>query len=185
MKQALIISMLLLSLSAVAQSKREITDRAIKSITTTTVDARKGDTLFRKNISRFDKKGNVIESIDYDAKGNVKDWDQFQFNRNGDEVLHIQLSSSGQPVRKTTTAYNKWNKVEELVITDETGSVIEKTSFQYNPNNDLVEETQVDKNGAVIRRTVYTYDIKGMPLSRKIFNEKGELTYSRDYINEY
>ena len=72
MKQALIIFMLLLSLSAVAQSKREIADRGMKSITTTTFDVRKGDTTFRKNISRFDKQGNVIESIDYDAKGNVK-----------------------------------------------------------------------------------------------------------------
>ena len=185
MKTFLVLLMLASGFSSLAQSKKDIADREVKSVTTETEDLRKGDTTHRKNISRYDKHGNVIESIDYDVNGAVKDWEQFQFNKHEDEILYTKLSSDGNVVKKTVTLYNKWNNNTEKITTDPNGELIEKTSFTYNTSNNLIEETVTDREEKVTRRTTYSYDSKGMLTGRKIFNEKGELIYSRVYMYEY
>jgi hypothetical protein len=185
MKTFLALLLLAFGFAATAQTKKEIADRQLKSITTVTFDSRKGDTTHRKNISRYDKHGNVIESIDYDNAGAIKEWEQFQFNKHDDEILYQKLSADGKVVKKTTTEYNKWNNATEKISTDADGALTDKTTFAYNVSNDLTEETQLDPSGRITRKTVYEYDNKGMLLSRKIYNEKGELIYSREFTNEY
>ncbi|HYV91638.1 MAG TPA: hypothetical protein VE978_07645 [Chitinophagales bacterium] len=179
------LTMLLYAQPSFSQSQTDIKSRKIKSVTTLTTDKRKGDTTIRKNTSRYDAHGNVIESIDYDANGNVKDREQFQFNRHDDEVQYIHLSHDGKVLKKTVTQYNKWNNPVEKISYDASGNVIEKTSYTYNTSNDVVSEITNDKEGKVIRKTLYDYDNRGMLISRKIYNERDKLIYSRDFSIEY
>ncbi len=168
-----------------SQSKSEIKDRRIKSVTTSTFDIRKGDSTFKKNLSRYDRQGNVIESIDYDPNGNIKDHEQFQYNRHGDEVLYIQLSSDQKVMKRIESHYNQWNNLTEKITTVEGGTLSEKIELTYDPFNDPVLEITSDRDGKIIRRTEYSYDSKGMLIGKKIYNEKNILIYSKEISIEY
>ncbi len=170
---------------SLCQSQADIKSRKIKSITTLTTDTRKGDTTIRKNASLYDAHGNVIESIDYDAKGNVENHEQFKFNRHNDEVEYIHLSPDAKVLKKIKTQYNKWNNPIEKITYDAAENLTEKTEVTYNASNDVISEITSDKEGNTIRKTLYRYDNRGMLISKNIYNEKGELIYSRNYSIEY
>ncbi|MEO5675123.1 MAG: hypothetical protein ABIQ74_10795 [Chitinophagales bacterium] len=182
---SLCIILLLFCFPVLSQSKSEIKDRKIKSVTTSTFDIRKGDSTFKKNLSRYDRQGNVIESIDYDPHGNIKDHEQFQYNSHGDEVLYIQLSSDQKVMRKIESRYNKWNNLTEKITTDEGGNLSEKIELTYNPSSDPVLESTYDRDGKIIRHTEYIYDSRGMLIGKKIYNEKNILIYSKEFSIEY
>jgi hypothetical protein len=177
--------LVLFSFPLFSQSRSKISDRKIKSIFTSTFDVRKGDTTLKKNLSKYDHRGNVIESIDYDVQGNIKDHEQFRYNHHGDEVMYIQLSSNQKVIKKIETFYNKWYNLLQKVTYDATGIISETMEATYNASNDPVAEITRNGNGRIIRHTIYTYDNKSMLISKKIYRENNILIYSKDYSIEY
>lgn len=173
------------SFAAFSQTKKEISSRSIKSVTVNTFDARKKDTTSRKNYSLYDQRGNAIESIEYDANGNIKSHEQSEYNRHDDETVYRSLEADGKISKTIYTTYDKWNHVAEKSTLDAQGNLVEKTVSTYNIANDLIDETTTDKEGKIIHHVTYSYDNKGMLLSRKVYNEKSELIYSKEYTYQY
>ncbi|MEP7127241.1 MAG: hypothetical protein ABI729_00175 [Chitinophagales bacterium] len=173
------------SLPIFSQTKKEIKSRGINAVTVNTFDARKKDTTGRKSFTRYDQRGNVVESIEYDVNGNTKSHEQFEYNRQDQETTFRTIDTNGKVLKTIFTSYDKWNHVAEKSTTDSVGSTIEKNVNSYNTLNDLTEESTFDKDGKLIRHVLYSYDNKGMLLSRKVYNEKGELIYSKEYTYQY
>ncbi|HUM46892.1 MAG TPA: hypothetical protein PLD84_08190 [Chitinophagales bacterium] len=173
------------SFDGFSQTKKEVASRRIESVSISTFDARRKDTTSRKNYSLYDQRGNVIESIEYDSKGNIKSHEKFEFNRNDDETVYRSFDADGKISRTIYTSYDKWNHVAEKSTMDAQGNLSEKMISTYNVANDLITETTTDKEGKIIHQVIYSYDNKGMMLSRKIYNEKHELIYSKEYTYQY
>lgn len=176
---------LLLSLHGFSQSQKEIADRKIKTVTTITTDNRKKDSAPKKVITRYDQRGHVIESIEYDSKNMVKSWEQFTYNRHGQEVSYRQLDADGKAISSTATSYNKWKNVGEKVSSDSAGNILEKIQFEYNTGGDVISETTNDKDGKIQRKVLYEYNQKGMLTTKRIYNATGELIYSREFTYQY
>lgn len=168
-----------------AQTKKEISSRGIHTVTVNTFDARKKDTTGRKNFSRFDKRGNLVEAIEYDLNGKIKSWEQLEYNQQDDETIYRELLPDGKISKTTHTRYNKWHKISDKTTMDSLGLLLEKTSYSYSNSNDLITELTSDKEGKITHQVLYKYDNKGMLLSRKILNEKGQMIYSKEYTYQY
>lgn len=181
----LIPGFILCSCITYAQTKKEIAARGINAVTVHTYDARKKDTTGRKNFSRFDQRGNVLEAIEYDLNGNIKSWEQYEYNQQDDETAYRELMPDGKISKATNSTYDKWHHVTEKITIDSLGILLEKTTYTYNNFNDLLTELTADKEGKIIHQVLYEYDNKGMLLSRKILNEKGQLIYSKEYTYQY
>ncbi|MBL0051942.1 MAG: hypothetical protein IPP29_10755 [Bacteroidetes bacterium] len=81
--------------------------------------------------------------------------------------------------------YDKWNNIKLRTTFDKDNVLIEKTISIYNTNNYKTEENTFDKDGKLVRKVVMEYDQKGMLISRKFYNEKNEMTFSKVFTYTY
>lgn len=185
--KTLLITLLLflVSVSAQSQSANDIRERKINSVYTITTDLRKGQSIVKSNLTRYDCKGNAIEIIEFSADSNIVSHEKFKFNKNKDETEDLILDTLGNTVKKIVTEYDKWKNTSLKFIYDRNGLLTEKTLYTYNNSNNKIAETTFDKEGKAIRKVLYEYDNKDMLVSRKTYNEKNEMTFSRIYSYEY
>ncbi|MEO8146916.1 MAG: hypothetical protein ABI723_04720 [Bacteroidia bacterium] len=173
---------LLFSENLIAQSVKDIVDLKIKTVYSKTVDARKTQKSIKHNITKYDKHGNVIEAIELNDDSVITKWEKFKYNNHDDETEYQLSDTAGNVTKTTITTYDKWNQEAEKITKDASGKVLEKVASTYDVNNNKILETTTDKDGIIIRKVLFEYDNKGMIKSRKFYNEKGELTYSKEHI---
>ncbi|MGB3075453.1 MAG: hypothetical protein WBB36_09030, partial [Chitinophagales bacterium] len=111
------------SLNTFSQTKNEIKSRGINSVTVNTFDARKKDTVGRKSFTRYDQRGNVVESIEYDVNGTIKSHEQFEYNRQDQEITFRTIDTNGKVLKTIFTSYDTWNHVAEKSTLDSVGII--------------------------------------------------------------
>jgi len=194
-----------------SQTRQQIKNRKIKSVLIRWEDFRKDSVSKKSERTKYDHKGNPIEIIEYDERGNIVKWEKASYdkhgnrtsseqlnpfgktikkiitnyNRKGNETYYERMDSSGNTVKKVVTSYDKWGNVGERLETGSNGEITAWEKLKYNSYDDKISEISLDKNGNEIRKALYDYDGKGMLKSKKIYDEKGALIYSRDYTYEY
>ena len=93
-------SLLLLFNNSFAQSKNQIAERNIKSISQHIVDERKENKSEKTTFARYDKHGNDIELIEYNEDSTISKWEKHTYNKNGDETFYQDLDKKGKQKKK-------------------------------------------------------------------------------------
>jgi hypothetical protein len=149
--------LLTLSLSAgYAQSKKEIKKYDIQATTITLTDYVDGKELARTDsYEKYDKHGNVLEEINYDKAGRIKEKIVRKFNRFDD-------------------------KVEEVTV-DADNRQLSREVYQFNELGEKVGELKYDSKNTLVSRAVYTLDRRGLKTEKKTYDPKGTLLQLKKY----
>lgn len=187
MKYGFILSLLLMSifnLSGYSQSQRQIRSRKIKSVYTETTEMRKGELVSKKNLTLYNRKGQILESIEYNKDSVKTSWELFSYNHNGDQItFKILYPITGSLKKEIKTEYDHLNRESIKTEFDKDGNVVETITSLYNKMDDKIEEKTSDAKGNIIRISEFTYDNKGMLTSKKTRNGSGNIIYQK--TNQY
>lgn len=166
--------------NASAQGPRQIKNRLIREVVTKTLDDRKAQSSLEWVISRYDRKGNLLEIIKLNEDSSVTEWEQFGYHKNGLTHFHNELNPATGAIQKSTIyTYDKWKNEILEEIKDASGKLMQKSESEYDKFGQKFKEITVDGNGLLIRTTLYSYDSKGMLLCRKIFDASEKLIYEK------
>lgn len=177
-----------------AQSRKQIKELKIKSMTETTVlykDGKESST-YKSEYKTFDKEGNTLTSIEYNQDGTVRHKEVSKYSGK-DKIEEITENGSGKSedsdapkkYKKVTWKYNdKGDKTEEVEY-DAAGAVSKKTVFTYNKLGDRATEIVYDAAGKVLKKTIYGYDAKGLRTEKKVYGPGDVLTRHVKYTYTY
>jgi len=144
------------SLSISAQSKKDIKNNKVKTVTE--IITKDGKTI-KDAFHRCDKNGNVLEETNYDNLGKIKE--------------------------RTTYKYNNINEKSEKVSFDAAGKQTAKETYKYNADEEKSEENIYNGNNILVSRSVYSFNNKGLRKEKKTFDAKGTLIQTKTYQYEY
>lgn len=167
-----------------AQSEKDIQNLNIQSIKTKIWDADKPKNN-EMSINRYDKKGNLIELIEFDKDSIPQKWEQYTYNNAGNLIEEKRLDETGKIKKTNSLTYNRLGKKTEETLSDAEGKLISKTTYSYNGFEQKESEIKTDEGGNIKEKSVYEYDNKGMLIAKKTYNKKGELIYSKVMVYEY
>ncbi len=175
----------LFSLLVQAQTQTDVRKRHIRTSEVITTDFKKnGQT--RRTITRYDRKGNVIEQVDYGKISNdIESHVHFQYNRRGKLVTEIHISPVGDTLQIISTYYNRFNHPFETVTKNAKGEIVEREMPKYDNFHRKTEELTFSGSGAITKRLTYQYDSKGMLIARRTYDAEGNLQYEKIYKYEY
>ena len=167
-----------------AQDTKDLVSREIKTVTVKVNDKDKPkNNEWTK--TTYDKKGNVLSEIQYNDAEEITKWQKFSYNSHDKITEEQKLDKSGNIEKTTYTSYNAQNQKKEEVAKDASGTVLSTIFYDYDGFGLRTSETKTDGKGNKKEKSVYEYDNKGMLVSKKIYNEKDELIYTKVLIYEY
>lgn len=168
-----------------AQNQSDVRERHIKSVDVTATDYKKSGQV-RRTFTRYNRKGNVTEQIEYGKDGNaIENWTRYRYNRKGRIISEAQLAPSGDTLQVINTHYNRFRHPVETVTTNAAGQVLEKEIPKYDNFHRKIEELTLSGNGTVLKRVTYEYDAKGMLIARRTYDAAGNLQYEKIWKLKY
>ncbi|OWY21362.1 hypothetical protein C7N43_21525 [Sphingobacteriales bacterium UPWRP_1] len=168
-----------------AQSQNDVRERHITSVDVTATDYKKSGQV-KRSFTRYNRKGNVIEQVEYDKDGTtIENWTRYRYNRRGRIISEAQLSPSGDTLQIIHTRYNRFRHPVETVTTNAAGQILEKEIPMYDNFHRKTEELTLSGNGTVLKRVTYQYDTKGMLIARRTYDAQGNLQYEKIWKFEY
>lgn len=180
---------LMLSVSGYSQSTKKVKNFRIKSTTewiTMFNDNEKSEQ--RKDVYiAFDKDGNTIEKTEYNKDGSIKKREISKYDNKGNlleesnyEAKHDKENKDSYN-KKVSYKYNTNNDKTEENVFDSEGKLIKKTVYTYNRNGDKSAEVTMDSSGKVLKKAIYTYDSKGLKSEKKTYNGENTLESVKKY----
>ena len=149
-----------LGLQSFAQSKKDIRKNNIKGITEVVIEYENGKETTHNDVAkRFDKEGEVIQEINYDKNGVLKEKIVTKNNRDGDKI--------------------------EEVFYDATGKQSKRFTYKYDSFGEKTEEIQYDAKNILLTKSIYSNNNKGLKAERKTYDAKGKLIQIKKYVYEY
>ncbi|CAN5331065.1 hypothetical protein BH09BAC5_BH09BAC5_26480 [soil metagenome] len=182
--------------SLFAQSKKQIKELKIRSTTETVVTFKEGKEVsnYKSAYSVYDKDGNTISDISYNADGSVKRKETTKYAGKDKTEEIVERPNGGsdnstddgpKKYKKTTWKYNAAGDKTEEVEYDAAGNVIKKTTFAYNSKGDRLFEMEYDSAGKMTKKIAYGYDTKGLKTEKKIFGPGDVLEKETKYTYTY
>ena len=160
MKYLLMIVLPFIWMESFAQSKKEIRKNNIKGVSEVITEYENGKESTHNDVSKkFDKEGEVIQEINYDKNGVLKEKILTKNNKDGDKIEEIIYDANSKQSLRYTYKYNNFG---------------EKT-----------EEIQYDAKNAVLTKSVYLNNSKGLKAEKKTYDAKGKLIQIKKYNYEY
>jgi Skp family chaperone for outer membrane proteins len=195
MKKTFIFALLLFTgmAAAHAQSKKDIKALKIKTATETITSWETGkEVTWKSEYSAFDKEGNTTEQVEYNADGSVKRKELNKFNAKGDKVEEIIIDNSGNKKPEADDKYKhavyrynaKGKEIEDLRY-DEKGTLVRKTVTSYNSNGDRIMEITSDGSGKVLKKAINAYDSKGLKTERTIYDGADKMLKKHKFTYTY
>ncbi len=184
--------LMLFALSVSAQSKKDIKNNKVKSITENITVVENGKTSnYKSQYTVYDKGGNVIERTEFMPDGTVKKKETFVFDKSGNKIEESLVEGKTAPDNgkeaknyKKTSKYNVNNdKVEEIEY-DGTGKIVKKTAMNYSTNGNKTLEVEYDGAGKISKKIIYTYNSKGLRVDRKEY-EGDTMTEEKKFDYQY
>jgi antitoxin component YwqK of YwqJK toxin-antitoxin module len=119
----------------------------------------------------FDKKGRLVERIDYDADGSLRRTDRYSHDRNGLLIASQSFDEKGKPEDKQTYSYRD-GKLREALTYDADGKLTLKEALRYDANGRLVAEDYFA--GGILRgKTTFTTGADGNVSEAAFFRPDG------------
>ena len=163
--------------SLFAQSKKQIKELKIKSVTEVSIIYKDGKEVsnYKSEYSTFDKEGNTTSQIEYNVDGTVKRKESTKYagKEKIEEIIeHPNGNSDNSPQKKykrTTWKFNSaGDKIEEVEY-DASGNVLKKITCVYNAKGERVFEMEYDGTGKLLKKSAYSYDKKGLRTEKKVY----------------
>ena len=101
-----------------------------KSVAEISIDSKGGET--RKLFQAFDQKGNILEELEYEDDGKLKDHVKYEYDDRHRKIKETHLDADG--------------KVEEI------------STYEYDDRGNRVSKTETDANGKVKSKKKYVYE---------------------------
>ena len=99
----IIVISLLLPICLLAQSKKEIKKNGVKTLTESISEGNKSHkSLYQK----FNKKGSLIEEIDFDNTGKIKSTKTFKYNQKNDKIEELTLDANNKQTERQSFKYD-------------------------------------------------------------------------------
>lgn len=127
----LIVFGLLFSTALFSQSKQQIVSEKITSITTFEQRLDKGiDDKYVIEELKYDAEGRLIELKEITRKGEIKLWEKYIFDANGNLIEEITLDMQGKVEKRELTHYEKNLRVSKEYF-DAKGRMYKKKTYAY------------------------------------------------------
>jgi hypothetical protein len=170
---------------AYTQSRTQIADRKIKSLIQQIHDERRNVSQDKLIESKFDKKGNVVELIEYSQDKTILKWEKHTYNNKNQETGTQILDAQGKQISRIEIVFDKLGTKTLELFYLANDSLDEKNVFEYNAFSDKIAEINYDGKGIIKSKTIYAYDNKGLIKQKTILNADNKVIYSRIYTYEY
>lgn len=176
-----------------AQSKKQIKELKIKSVTETSIIYKDGKEVsnYKSEYSTFDKDGNTTTQIEYNVDGSVKrkETTKYAGKEKVEEIIEHPNGGTPDPApkkyKKTTWKFNTAGDKTEEVEYDASGNVTKKTTCAYNAKGERVFEMEYDGAGKLLKKTAYSYDKKGLRTEKKVYGPNDVLEKHVKYTYTY
>jgi hypothetical protein len=144
-----------------AQSKKEIKDAGIVSRTEKTSKLEKKSMInYVESVEKYDDAGNKIEVIEYKSDGDIKGYDQFEYNDKGKLTKEYHVDPlSKKPKEVIEFFYNDEDKLIKEVYYNKKNEVSKTVDYKFE-NKLKVEKKVTNAAGKVIETKTYTYQKK-------------------------
>lgn len=173
-----------------AQSKKLIRELKIKGATETTIIYKDGKEIsnYKSESSTFDKNGNTILNIEYNADGSVKrkETTKYAEKEKVEEIIEQSRGNNEQKkYKRTTWKYNSAGDKTEEIEYDASGNVIKKMTYAYNGKGERVFEMEYDGAGKLVKKSAFSYDKKGLKTEKKVYGPSDVLEKHVKYTYTY
>ncbi len=131
-KITLITALIICSSSYIfGQSKKKIVNEEIKTkIEWKYIISGSNEKKIKKEVKKFDNKGNVIEVVEYDNNGEFKKRVTKKYNDNNDVIVKISYLPKEKINKKTVYEYKNKLKISKTVYNGK-GKLISKKEYEY------------------------------------------------------
>lgn len=135
-----------------------------------------------KIINKYDNNNNIIESTEYDSKGDIKEHYEYLFD--GKLVKEKTKSILGNFHYKEIYSYDSNNNLIKILKEKPKGTVIEDHIYKYDSQDNLIEEEWYDNNPNENSKKTYFYNSKGILEKVEVFYSlyKYKIQYKYIYI---
>jgi hypothetical protein len=148
-----------LSPLAFSQSKKEIKEAGVIARTENTSKlVKKSMVNYVESTEKYDENGNRIEVIEYKSDGDIKNFDQYEYNEKGKLVKEFHID----PLSK---------KPKETI------------EYFYNEDEKIIKELYYNKKNELNKTVEYVYENK-LKTEKKTTNEKGKIIETKKYTYE-
>lgn len=108
------------------------TKPAVKSQTEYAIETKGGKSIeIKRHYQQFDQQGNLVDEIDYDSDGKMKEETKYEYNSQNQKVKEIHFTPDGKTDEISTYEFDaKGNRVSK-VTTDGNGKLKSKKKWTY------------------------------------------------------
>jgi len=128
---ALLTGSILMAYSVSGQSSKQIRERGINCQTVLEVFIEKGmDKPVIEKKEMYNENGNITEVVEYNKKGNITNWQKFEYDEDENVTSETQLDNKGRVVSRIKTIYENKLKTEKQYF-DGSDRMYKKKFFKY------------------------------------------------------
>ncbi|SEU15758.1 Antitoxin component YwqK of the YwqJK toxin-antitoxin module [Draconibacterium orientale] len=140
--------------------------------------------LSSKIIYRYDLKGNLIEKLEYNSKGNLTEKTISTYSESGDLINEIRYNADGRINSKYNYKYTH-NKILKSNFYDGNGNLEKKREYKYYESDKVVELNSYYEDGALELKRVSTYDENDKLIEEINYSKEGEISgiYTYKYFD--
>jgi hypothetical protein len=145
--------------TAFAQSRKDIKESKVKTMTVYRSDFKTGKEVKNKeSVSKFDENGNTLDEIKYENDGKFQEHFSYTYNSDNDKTSETEYDAAGKATKVT--------------------------KFTYNTNGDKLSETEYDAAGKVTKISKYTYKGK-LKDEKSTYDSKNKMLSKKKCNYEY
>lgn len=134
----------------------------------------------QKRIYEFDEQGNVVGK-DYNKDGTHQYTYKYLYDKKGNLIESNNFDSNGKRTDKRVTQYNKEGKKIITFNYDENDSIKSKSTYTYEDNGKKMILKSVNPDNSINWTQVYTYDDNGNEIGNNDVDENGKIGTTRVY----
>ena len=139
-----------------AQSKKEVKKYDILAVTETITEVVDGKEVTRNDsYKKFDKDGNVLEEVNYDKTGKLKERIVRIFDRFDNKTQEITFDAANRQAKRET--------------------------YKYNELGEKTEEMEFNDKNVLMTLSVFITDRRGLKTEKKVYDSKGKLVQTKKY----
>jgi ssRNA-specific RNase YbeY (16S rRNA maturation enzyme) len=119
------------------------------------------DSIDSRTVEIFDKKGNLIQNLAYDSKGNLLWKTKYVYSHTGDQTK-LEYRGNGELFYKQVLKYDSLGrKTQEALYNTKTDSINNKTIFEYNDKGLVALKTTYNNKNTITNKLAFKYNEKG------------------------
>jgi hypothetical protein len=130
----ILVLLVLICATISAQSKNSIKENKVRSVTEYKQDVDKNGAKTKESYTLYDANGNILEEIEYDSAGKIKNHSKYQYDSNNNKIKETELTPDGKISKTYEYKYSSTGLRTERSTYDAAGKLKSKRLYQYEYN---------------------------------------------------